>query len=368
MADINSLIAKTRVELGDIGTSFVTQFGADGGTNRFLLHHHPLDGPSVQVFANGINVTDHSAVEESTGTLVVDLDPVTYPTLVAPDTTIPTAGVSFVVSGTEFRYFTTAELTTIVTNAFDQHTAHAVDAMGRKKTLATLPSIEEFPVAVYATTLALYTLATDSAFDIDISAPDGVSIPRTERYRQLTDMMRERQAQYKDLCAQLGIGLYRIEVETLNRISKATNRLIPVYRPQEVDDRSYPQRVRVDQPTFGDESPVWDKQGTELTAYQGQAFSATIPLPDPDYTGKTLGAALYYQRGSYQVLQVFGLSVIKDANGVYQATLTLTPQQTKLMMPERLYYVVTTVDNTTNEVVEVVSANFYTVRSYQVIL
>ena len=369
MADINSLLAKTRIELGDNGTSFVATFITDGRTNRYLLHHSPLDGGSVQVFANGIDITHFSAVEESTGTLVMDITPGDFPTLITdPQHAVPDAGIQVIVSGTQFRYFTTTELTSIVNDAFLQHNAHAADAMGRKKTLANLPAIEEQPVAVYASTLALYILATDASFDIDISAPDGVTIPRAERFRQLSEMIAQRQAQYRDLCAQLGIGMYRIEVETLNRISKTTNRLIPVYRPQEVDDRSYPQRVRVDQPTLGDDSPEWDKAGTELTAYQGQAFSATIPLPDSDYTGKTLEAGLYYQRGSYQLLQQFGLSVIKDANGVYQATLTLTAAQTHLMLPERLYYVVTATDNATNEVVEVVSANFYTVRSYQVIL
>jgi hypothetical protein len=368
LADINSLIAKTRIELGDVGTSFVDSFLTDGKTNRFLTHHHPLDGASIRVFVNGTDVSTLSAVEESTGTLVLDFTANDFPTLFTQGNAVPDAGLQVIVSGTEFRYFTTSELTDLVNTAFEQHTAHAVDAMGRKKTLDNLPTVEEYPVAVYATTLALYTLSTDAAFDIDISAPDGVTIPRAERFRQLTEQIQTRREQYRDLCAQLGVGLYRIEVENLNRISKSTNRLIPVYRPQEVDDRSYPQRVRVDQPTFGDESPAWDNTGTELTAYQGQAFSATIPLPAGDYTNKTFEAGLYYQRGSYQVLQTFGLSVVVDNTGTYQATLTLTASQTHLMLPERLYYVVTATDNTTNEVTEVVSANFYTVHSYQVIL
>ena len=49
MANIDSLISRVRVELGDLGKSFVTQFVADGSTNRFKLHYAPLDSTTVTV-------------------------------------------------------------------------------------------------------------------------------------------------------------------------------------------------------------------------------------------------------------------------------------------------------------------------------
>lgn len=296
MATISSLVDRVRLELGDLGKSFVTQFVADGTTNRFQLHYSPLDASSVYVFADGTDITSQSSVEESTGILVTD--------------TVLDDGVEVTVSGNYYRYFTAAELSSLVTDAVLQHTANHVDSLGRKVTVATLPPIEEYPVAIYATTLALYTLATDAAFDIDIAAPDGVSIPRSERYRQLNQQIAERQAQYKELCVQLGLGMYKIDVFTLRRVSKATNRYVPVYKPQEVDDRSYPQRVRDELPTYGDKPAVWPTDAGELTAYQGRAFSTTLTFTGQYDLSCSFVANVLPQRGSVLIVQEFGLEVV----------------------------------------------------------
>lgn len=227
MATVASLVDRVRLELGDLGKSFVTQFVADGTTNRFKLHYSPLDATTLVVYQNGMDISSTSTVEESTGVLITQ--------------DVPADGAEMLVSGTYYRYFTGVELAKIVTEAVSQHATGHLDSLGRQINVSTLPANEEYPVAIYAVTLALYTLATDASFDIDIAAPDGVSIPRSERYRQLMDMVQARQTQYRDLCVQLGVGLYKIDVFTLRRQSKATGRLIPVYKPQEVDDRSYPQ-------------------------------------------------------------------------------------------------------------------------------
>jgi hypothetical protein len=299
MATVSSLVDRVRLELGDLGKSFVTQFIADGTTNRFKLHYSPIDATTVTVYATpaGGSATDISStsyVEESTGVLVTQ--------------DIPADGTELNVSGTYYRYFTGAELTQLVTAAVDQHSAGHIDSLGRKMTIDTLPMIEEYPVSVYATTLALYTLATDSAFDIDIAAPDGVSIPRTERYRQLMEMIQTRQQQYRELCVMLGVGLYRIDVTSLRRISKATGRYVPVYTPQEVDDRSYPHRVEDQLPTYGDRQVEWPSDSTELTAYQGRAFTTTFTV-NANYAGKNFVANLLNQRGSVLKIQEFDLVV-----------------------------------------------------------
>ncbi|CAB5219509.1 hypothetical protein UFOVP221_84 [uncultured Caudovirales phage] len=377
MADINSLIAKVRVELGDLGKSFVTQFTADGTTNRFRLHYAPLDGDGVSVYANGNDVSASAWVEESTGMLsvqlapteiaitdavgdetnvvytadntlsigslvtitgmtpivyngidliVVDSTPTSFTvanttadayvsggtaydvTAVALGAEVPRAGTNFTVSGTYYRYFTAAEITSLVEAAAAQHAHGHTDSVGRRQLLSTLNMIDEYPIAVYATALGLFTLATDASFDIDIAAPDGVSIPRSERYRQLMDMVQARQAQYRELCSQLGIGLYKIDVFSLRRISKTTNRYVPVYKPQEVDDRSFPQRAHLSEPTYGDQAIPFPTENGELTAYQTRAYSGLLSLTG-NYAGKKFSARLVLQRGSIQLVQPFELSV-----------------------------------------------------------
>jgi len=277
-----------------MGKTFVSQFVADGTTNRFKLHYSPLDATSVVVYNNGTEVTTQAHVEESTGVLVLDF--------------IPADGDELTVSGLYYRYFTDVELTSLITDAVAQHSAGHTDSLGRKMTVDTLPAMEEYPVSIYAVTLALYTLATDASFDIDIAAPDGVSIPRSERYRQLMDMVSARQGQYRDLCVHLGVGLYKIDVFSFRRISKATGRYVPIYKPQEVDDRSYPQRVDIPAPTYGDKTVPWVTEGGDLTAYQGRAYSGALVYTD-NFAGKLFTAKLLNQRGSVLAVQNFALEV-----------------------------------------------------------
>lgn len=352
MATLASLVDRVRVELGDLGKSFVTQFVADGSTNRFKLHYSPLDGNGVTVFQNGVDVSNQASVEESTGVLVMD--------------TLPADGDEFTVSGNYYRYFTQTEMVMLVNDAVIQHTGRTTDSVGRHITIANLPVIEEYPVAIYAVTLALYTLATDSAFDIDIQAPDGVTIPRAERYRQLMEMVQTRREQYRELCTMLGVGMYKIDVMALRRVSKATGRYVPVYKPQEVDDRSYPQRVHLPEPTYGDQATPWPTDGGELTAYQGRAFTAEVTF---DYdTGTPFVAKLLNQRGSVVRIQDFDL-VVEEIDGFYTATLSLTADQT-MRLANRTYWSIQVDDQTESTTIptEVKGGNFFTVRASEVVL
>lgn len=362
MATVSSLIDRVRLELGDIGKSFVTQFVADGTTNRFKLHYSPLDASLVYVYQDGVDVTSTSYVEESSGVLIVD--------------GLPADGVQFLVNGTYYRYFTNAEMTRLINDALQQHVFNRTDAMGRKITLDTLPAAEEYPLAVYATSIALYTLATDASFDIDISAPDGVAIPRSERYRQLMDMMQAKKMQYQELCALMNIGLYKVEVFTFQRQSKATGRLVPIYKSQEVDDRSYPQRAHLEHHSYGDRPADWPTSGGELTAYQGRSFVAQVTFSANNAWDNNVAfvAKLLNQRGSVLVVQNFGLSVEGPTNGTYTATLTLTADQT-LRLAERTYWSLQLVDPNNTDPnsgtilpVELKGDNFFTVRASDVII
>lgn len=353
MASVSSLVDRVRFELGDGGKSFVEQFVADGTTNRFRIHYSPLDAHKVFASVNGVDVTDSVSVEESTGVIVFD--------------SVPNDMDEITVSGFYYRYFTYEELVGIVESAVAQHTARHTDSVGRQITVDNLPMIDEYPVAVYATTLALYTLATDASFDIDISAPDGVNIPRSERYRQLMDMVTTRQNQYRELCVQLGLGMYTIDVFTFRRVSKGTNRYIPVYKPQEVDDRSYPERVHDNAPVYGDKPPVWPTNAGEFTAYQGRPF--TIEVSFTHTPGTTLVAKLLNQRGSVVTVQDFeAVFVDAEDDGNYVATLSLTGDQT-LRIPNRTYWSIQeVVEGDTNIEAEIKGGNFFTVRASTVVL
>lgn len=320
MATVANLASRLRTELGDLGKSFVYSAVADGVTNRFLVPYSPLDGLNLVVTLDGEDVSSAVEVEEITGYITFDA--------------IPDAAAQIVVAGQYFKYFTNSEINQFVTDAAAQHTNGHADGLGRRMSLTSLPSVEEYPVVVYASTLALYVLATDASFDIDITAPDGVMIPRAERYRQLMDMVQSRKDQYRELCSMLGIGLYKIDVFTFRRVSKTTNRYVPVYLPMEVDDRSMPSRAIIPVPTYGSDPRADGVPTYDHILYQGDSYSVTLDFPF-DVSGYEWRAHIAQQIGSPVVLASFTVAV--DPLDNTKLNLSLTSAQTT-SLPERCFW------------------------------
>jgi hypothetical protein len=258
VANIQTISNRLRAEIGDIGRFFEETFTGDGRTTRFQLSNAPIKGRSIKIFIDGIDVSAGATIEETTG--LVELDE------------CPADNKKVMIAGTAYKYFTDTEIQAYVTNAFYQHAYTTTDTNGSLATMASLPVIDEYPMVILAASMALYTLATDAAFDIDIISPDGVSIPRSERYRQLMETVQQRKEQYRELCTILGIGMFRIETFNLRRVSRRTNRYVPVYRPQEIDDGSIPQRVYLNMPNYGDQTPLSSVATKDLAMYSGDDF------------------------------------------------------------------------------------------------
>lgn len=331
MATVESLRARVRTELNDPAKSFV--WGAlSVGLQRYELPYSPLNGTSVQVFVDGVDVSAACEVEEHTGVLTLDV--------------APAAGSDIAVEGLYYRYFTDAELDQYIDTAVTQHTHNRQDEFGRRLTIANLPVVEDYPLTLLVTIQALYTLATDASFDIDISTPDGVGIPRSERYRQIMEMITERREQYNTLCQALNIGVERIEVFTFRRISRMTNRYVPVYLPQEIDDRSKPTRAYLPLPTYGTEVGEDSTGRYDIVLTQGDSYSIVLDFP-MDLTGYTpLAQIRLYPESSTYAAQ-FTTEYADAALG--KLRLSLTKEQTAVL-PIRAYYDVqlTSVNDPTN--------------------
>ena len=332
MASLSSLGSRLRYEIGDIPKSFVYQFTADGTTNRFLVPYSPLDGANLSIIKDNVDVSADVEVEEATGYIVFD--------------TIPEDGDSIVVAGNHFRYFTNTEIDHYISTAFGEHSAYHTDAYGRTVSLTNLPALEEYPVVVYASTLALYALANDAAFDINVFAPDGVTIPRSERYQQLMQMIQARQNQYRELCNQLGIGMYKIDVFSLRRISKTTNRYVPIFQPMEVDDRDVPTRVYVPIPTYGGVDVPVTAIVQDLYVYEGDDYTFNVVF-DFELDNYTATAEIRQMPGSAALITSFTISKPDvgsgDGAGLRTLQLDLTEAQTR-MLPGTSYYDIQMVD------------------------
>lgn len=316
MAVLSDLLSRVRLELGDNAKQFTTNLTGDGVTKDFYMTVKPVDATYLTVTVNGVakaNPTDFT-VEENLGMIHF--------------VTAPAENAVIVISGTHYRYFTTSELTTFVNTAVTQHTTNRTDAYGSEVTIANIPAVEEYPVALLAVVEALWALATDASFDINISAPDGVVIPRAQRFTQLSNIIAQRQQQYRDLCAALNVGLFRIEMGVLRRVSRTTNKLVPIYMAQEIDDSTKPERVYIENNLKG-RTPLPSNVGVyDIVLTQGDIWSLPFDFPI-NLTGYLIKAQARLYPGAPTLAAEFTCTVTDAVNG--KVTLSLTHDQTMLL-------------------------------------
>ena len=383
MAVLSDLLAKVRVELGDNATQFTTNLTGDGSTKDFNLNVKPVDATYLVVTVNGVaqanptnftveerlgvlhfntasttktgsgggagtssftvtsttgivvgmsatgtGIASTAMVSSITGTNTVNVSVVNTAAVsgTVTFTQTPKSGATIVVTGLHYRYFTSDELTVFLNTAVLQHTDNRTDAYGSNITISSIPPVEEYPVAILTTIEALWALATDAAFDINITAPDGVMIPRTQRFAQLSNIINGRKEQYRELCAALNVGLWRIEMGILRRISRTTNKLVPVYMPQEIDDSTKPERVYMENNLKG-RTPLPSTVGVyDIVLTQGDTWSTNFDFP-LDLTGYLVKAQARTYPESPILAAEFTVTTVTATTGI--VTLSLTSAQTE---------------------------------------
>lgn len=318
MATLLDLVAKVRSELNDQPRQFTKSFTGDGVTKDFNLGVKPVDANTLLVTSGNTTLTNPTTYTVEAGIGVVHT------------ATAPASNVILKVVGSVYRYFSDAELEYFVNTAVTQHTHNRSDGYGRQMTMSMLPEVEVYPVTILSTIEALYALATDASFDIDIQAPDGVTIPRAQRYSQLMGLIAQRQEQYRNICSALNIGLWRIEMGVLRRVSRTTNKLVPVYMPQEVDDARKPERVYLQNDLTG-RSPLPTTVGIyDLIVEAGDNFSVTLDFPDDtDFNDLVFKAQIRTYPGSPTLWAEMAISV--NSPTLKKLTVALTKEQTTIL-------------------------------------
>jgi hypothetical protein len=270
VADSAGVIRRIRSEIGDFSSPFLDTF---------------LGGDELSSYdLSQVNVTEVTArlsvmKPPSSRVLIPDVDYVLDPNegrivLVNPEVSPLHHGQTLIVKGVSNGMFTDADLQVYIDDAINQHgygrgvTTRYKDEYGfiRYNTdpisLENLPKVEEPLIAYLAAINVLWTLATDAATDIDISTAEGTFVPRTQRYRQLMQHIGDSnsglQGRYNQLAQQLNVGLSRIEMFTVRRVSRTTNRLVPIFKAREYDDASMPERLLppIDGDAYEDKSGI----------------------------------------------------------------------------------------------------------------
>lgn len=322
MAVLSDLISRVRLELGDMPKQFTYTVTGDGVTKDFDTKIKPLEDTTLVVTVNGTPLTQPTqyTVEKDLG--------------VFHFATAPANASAIKIVGTSYRYFTDADLTRFINTAVEQHTYQRTDAYGTQMTLRIIDAVEEYPLAILATVEGLWALATDAAFDIDIQAPDGVMIPRSERYRQLSQIIQQRMDQYKQLSSALNIGLWRIEMGTLRRVSRLTNKLVPIYLAQEIQDSRKPERVFIQNDLKG-RDPAPSYAGVyDISLYQGDSWSGEFDFPF-NVTDLDFKAQIRTFPNAPALYATFNIAKFDAANG--RIRLTLSPAATAYL-PARAFW------------------------------
>lgn len=174
-----------------------------------------------------------------------------------------------------------------------------------------ISEVEEYPISLLVTVMALWDLAIGVAQQHDVHTPDGVTIPISQTFSQITQMIDRLQAQYMSLSMALGVGLYRITQSRLRRVSRTTKRLVPIYRSKEYDDLTWPQRemppVDVTKQMYtywGTWDPQHEYVVNDLIDYQNNRYVAIQPSKNIDptrdvcSTGPNAGQGYYWQRST----------------------------------------------------------------------
>jgi hypothetical protein len=247
MADREKIIARVRTELGDFGSSFRDVFLGTGELDSYDLS-------VINVDSVGVTVTSGSSVDVLTSPADFSLDARAGRVLLAGAYAPLPDSVKLTVTGTNFGMFSDADIDLLMEEAILLHTKGRTvrhryrDQHGfirysdEPMTLETLPAVEGLPLALLVTINALWVLATDASGTTNVDTSDGTHIDRRSRYEQLINQIGLVEERYRDICSSLNVGLERIEMFDLRRVSRTTGRLVPLFKAQEYDDYSLPTR------------------------------------------------------------------------------------------------------------------------------
>jgi hypothetical protein len=98
-------------------------------------------------------------------------------------------------------------------------------------------------VGIHTLVQALWGLLSEYSRDIDVITSESVHILASQRYRMVSSLLQFWTDEYNKRANALNIGLERLEVVNLRRVSRTTNRLVPLYKPREVGDYGPIERI-----------------------------------------------------------------------------------------------------------------------------
>jgi hypothetical protein len=228
MATITDIENIARTYLRDFPKFFQTSFDIVGRT--YDLSHINVDSDSlwVAVYATGsgsasaLSATDYS-LDERNGVLRLSN---TY-----------SSGTKVMVEGYYYEWVTPTDLSFYTQRALEKH-LHTINL-----SVDQLADVVINAIGIAAICECLWALMTEYSRDIDVITSESVHIPASQRFRMVQGLLAQWEKEYERHAANLNIGFDRLEVMNLRRVSRTTNRLVPLYKQKELGDFSPMERL-----------------------------------------------------------------------------------------------------------------------------
>jgi hypothetical protein len=271
MASLESVMSDARTYLRDFPQFFTSSASRSDGSRTFKLPHENVAQHGLVVWGtNGTvsveGIPDGSGAA-STTRFTYQLDSRNgLLRVVAPPTNGFTPGTYINVEGYFYEWIADQDLRLHGRDNYD---------------LTKVSDAEMDAVALGTAVEALWALLTEAAREVDLSSVEAVNIPASQRYRQLEDLLfspNGLMAKYKEKSHMLGIGLDRIEVMQLRRVSRTTGRLVPIYEAREWDDAAYPERIF---PAIDRQGPTTPPEGFVPARYTTGFYEEQQAYPNP---------------------------------------------------------------------------------------
>lgn len=221
MATVYSIANIARNYLRDFPRFFQVSFEAGGRT--FELGHPNIDSDTfwAATFVNGASAptvlsSNQYSLDARNGLIRL--------------ATTPAANTTIMVEGYHYEWLVPEDLEFYSKMAINMH-MHNMDTDLEN----ILPAVEDV-IGMSALVESLWGLVTEFSRDIDVMTSESIHIPASQRFRMVESLLQFWMAEYEKKAKALNIGLNRIEVYNLRRVSRTTNRLVPVYKATEVGD------------------------------------------------------------------------------------------------------------------------------------
>jgi hypothetical protein len=154
--------------------------------------------------------------------------------------TTPTAGTKIMVEGYYYEWILPEDLQFYSERSINFHTPTI--AVPLEQASAAVLDV----VGLGALVEALQALMTEYARDIDVMTSESVHIPASARFRMLQNLCQAWEVEYRKHANNLNIGPERIEQFSLRRVSRTTNRYVPLFKAKELGDYGPIERIFAD--------------------------------------------------------------------------------------------------------------------------